>query len=103
MSRGDAVRKYLLLLAACLAAVLPSRASAKDYPARTIKMIVSNAAGSVTDVILRRGPAGDRASAAGGGPQQPRPADRDREHGRRFRDHGRPRLRAGEPGRLHDL
>jgi tripartite-type tricarboxylate transporter receptor subunit TctC len=48
------VRKYLLLLAACLAAALPLRASAQDYPSRPIKMIVSIAAGSVTDVIMRR-------------------------------------------------
>ena len=48
------MRKYLLLLAACLAAALPARASAQDYPARPIKMIVSIAAGSVTDVIMRR-------------------------------------------------
>jgi tripartite-type tricarboxylate transporter receptor subunit TctC len=48
------VRKYLLLLAACLVAALPSRASAQEYPARPIKMIVSIAAGSVTDVIMRR-------------------------------------------------
>jgi tripartite-type tricarboxylate transporter receptor subunit TctC len=41
------------MLALCLAAAWSSPASAQDYPARPIKMIVSIAAGSVTDVIMR--------------------------------------------------
>ena len=47
------MRKMLLLLAVALIAALPLGARAQDYPTRPIKMIVSIAAGSVTDVIMR--------------------------------------------------
>jgi tripartite-type tricarboxylate transporter receptor subunit TctC len=47
------MKKIGLLLVACLAAALPSAARAQTYPDRPIKMIVSIAAGSVTDVIMR--------------------------------------------------
>ncbi len=47
------MRKLIALIIAALAAALPAGARAQDYPARPIKMIVSIAAGSVTDVIMR--------------------------------------------------
>ncbi len=47
------MRKILPLLVAALMAALPPSARAQDYPTRPIKMIVSIAAGSVTDVIMR--------------------------------------------------
>jgi len=47
------VKKILLLLAGLAAAALPQAAAAQNYPNRPIKMIVSIAAGSVTDVIMR--------------------------------------------------
>jgi tripartite-type tricarboxylate transporter receptor subunit TctC len=47
------MKKFGLLLIACLAAALPSASRAQTYPDRPIKMIVSIAAGSVTDVIMR--------------------------------------------------
>jgi tripartite-type tricarboxylate transporter receptor subunit TctC len=48
------VRKLLLVLFACLIACLAATAaSAQNYPDRPVKMIVSIAAGSVTDVIMR--------------------------------------------------
>ncbi len=47
------MKKFALLLVACLAAALPSASRAQNYPNRPIKMIVSIAAGSVTDVIMR--------------------------------------------------
>jgi tripartite-type tricarboxylate transporter receptor subunit TctC len=47
----NAVKKLLLALVATLA--LSSAAQAQNYPDRPIKMIVSIAAGSVTDVIMR--------------------------------------------------
>jgi tripartite-type tricarboxylate transporter receptor subunit TctC len=45
--------RKLLLLIACLVAAWPSAGRAENYPDRPIKMIVSIAAGSVTDVIMR--------------------------------------------------
>ena len=47
------MKKFALLLVACLAAAWPSAGRAQTYPNRPIKMIVSIAAGSVTDVIMR--------------------------------------------------
>jgi len=47
------VKKLILVLIACLAVSWSSAGSAQDYPNRPIKMIVSIAAGSVTDVIMR--------------------------------------------------
>ena len=47
------MKKFALLLVAGLAAALPSASRAQNYPNRPIKMIVSIAAGSVTDVIMR--------------------------------------------------
>jgi tripartite-type tricarboxylate transporter receptor subunit TctC len=48
------VKKLLLVLFACLIASLAATAaSAQNYPDRPVKMIVSIAAGSVTDVIMR--------------------------------------------------
>jgi tripartite-type tricarboxylate transporter receptor subunit TctC len=47
------MRKFLLLLVACLVAAWPPAGRAENYPDRPIKMIVSIAAGSVTDVIMR--------------------------------------------------
>ena len=41
------------ILACCLFAALVSPAGAQTYPDRPIRMIVSIAAGSVTDVIMR--------------------------------------------------
>jgi tripartite-type tricarboxylate transporter receptor subunit TctC len=46
-------KKLALVVIACLAAALPRQAGAQTYPDRPIKMIVSIAAGSVTDVIMR--------------------------------------------------
>ena len=47
------MKKFALLFVACLAAAWPSAGHAQTYPNRPIKMIVSIAAGSVTDVIMR--------------------------------------------------
>jgi tripartite-type tricarboxylate transporter receptor subunit TctC len=47
------MKKSALLLVGCLAAAWPSAGRAQTYPNRPIKMIVSIAAGSVTDVIMR--------------------------------------------------
>jgi tripartite-type tricarboxylate transporter receptor subunit TctC len=47
------MKKFALLFVACLAAAWPSTGRAQSYPNRPIKMIVSIAAGSVTDVIMR--------------------------------------------------
>src|ERR1700733_6387956 len=47
----NAVKKMSLVLIAFLAAL--STANAQNYPDRPVKMIVSIAAGSVTDVIMR--------------------------------------------------
>jgi tripartite-type tricarboxylate transporter receptor subunit TctC len=47
------MRRFLLLLIACFIAASPSAGHAQDYPNRPVKMIVSIAAGSVTDVIMR--------------------------------------------------
>ena len=47
------MKKFALLLVACLAAAWPQASRAQTYPNRPIKMIVSIAAGSVTDVIMR--------------------------------------------------
>jgi len=50
------LKTLVVCLLACLAAcfvVWPSMARADNYPSRPIKMIVSIAAGSVTDVIMR--------------------------------------------------
>jgi tripartite-type tricarboxylate transporter receptor subunit TctC len=47
------MKKSALLFVACLAAAWPSAGHAQTYPNRPIKMIVSIAAGSVTDVIMR--------------------------------------------------
>lgn len=47
------MKKSVLLFMACLAAAWPSAGCAQSYPNRPIKMIVSIAAGSVTDVIMR--------------------------------------------------
>jgi tripartite-type tricarboxylate transporter receptor subunit TctC len=47
------MKKFGLLFIACLAAAWPSAGHAQTYPNRPIKMIVSIAAGSVTDVIMR--------------------------------------------------
>ena len=47
------MKKFALLLVACLATAWPSASRAQNYPNRPIKMIVSIAAGSVTDVIMR--------------------------------------------------
>jgi tripartite-type tricarboxylate transporter receptor subunit TctC len=47
------VKKLVLGFIACLAASWSSAGYAEDYPSRPIKMIVSIAAGSVTDVIMR--------------------------------------------------
>ena len=46
------MKKLAALLLACIAAS-PIASRAQDYPTRPIKMIVSIAAGSVTDVIMR--------------------------------------------------
>jgi tripartite-type tricarboxylate transporter receptor subunit TctC len=46
------VRKFALLVA-CLAASLPVRAVAQDYPTKQIKMIVPISVGSITDVAAR--------------------------------------------------
>jgi tripartite-type tricarboxylate transporter receptor subunit TctC len=47
------MRKFAALLALCFAAIWSPPGHAQDYPNRPIKMIVSIAAGSVTDVIMR--------------------------------------------------
>jgi tripartite-type tricarboxylate transporter receptor subunit TctC len=47
------MKKFALLFIAGLAAAWPSASRAQNYPNRPIKMIVSIAAGSVTDVIMR--------------------------------------------------
>jgi tripartite-type tricarboxylate transporter receptor subunit TctC len=47
------VKKFLPLLIASLIAAWPSAGRAQNYPSRPITMIVSIAAGSVTDVIMR--------------------------------------------------
>jgi tripartite-type tricarboxylate transporter receptor subunit TctC len=47
------VKKLLLVLIACLAVSGSSAGRAQSYPDRPVKMIVSIAAGSVTDVIMR--------------------------------------------------
>jgi tripartite-type tricarboxylate transporter receptor subunit TctC len=47
------MKKFALLLVAGLAAAWPQASRAQNYPNRPIKMIVSIAAGSVTDVIMR--------------------------------------------------
>jgi tripartite-type tricarboxylate transporter receptor subunit TctC len=47
------VKKILLALVAALALMRASAGHAQDYPNRPVKMIVSIAAGSVTDVIMR--------------------------------------------------
>jgi tripartite-type tricarboxylate transporter receptor subunit TctC len=47
------MKKFALLLVAGLAAAWPQASRAQTYPNRPIKMIVSIAAGSVTDVIMR--------------------------------------------------
>jgi tripartite-type tricarboxylate transporter receptor subunit TctC len=47
------MKKFATLLALCLAALWSPPGRAQDYPNRPIKMIVSIAAGSVTDVIMR--------------------------------------------------
>jgi len=47
------MKKFALLLVAGLAAAWPQSSRAQTYPNRPIKMIVSIAAGSVTDVIMR--------------------------------------------------
>jgi tripartite-type tricarboxylate transporter receptor subunit TctC len=47
------VKKLTLALVACLALGFSSASHADSYPNRPIKMIVSIAAGSVTDVIMR--------------------------------------------------
>jgi tripartite-type tricarboxylate transporter receptor subunit TctC len=51
MTKRNAVKKCLVLLLGCL--LLPAAARAQNYPDRPVKMIVSIAAGSVTDVIMR--------------------------------------------------
>jgi tripartite-type tricarboxylate transporter receptor subunit TctC len=47
------MRALARIVACCLFAALPSVAGAQTYPDRPIRMIVSIAAGSVTDVIMR--------------------------------------------------
>jgi tripartite-type tricarboxylate transporter receptor subunit TctC len=47
------MKRVIPLLITCLIAAWPSAGRAQDYPNRPIKMIVSIAAGSVTDVIMR--------------------------------------------------
>lgn len=47
------MKGFLRLFAICLIAGFSSAARAQDYPSHSIKMIVSIAAGSVTDVIMR--------------------------------------------------
>jgi tripartite-type tricarboxylate transporter receptor subunit TctC len=47
------LKKLVPLLIACLIAAWPCAGRAQTYPNRPIKMIVSIAAGSVTDVIMR--------------------------------------------------
>jgi len=47
------VKKVILVLFSCLAVSSSWAARAQTYPSRPIKMIVSIAAGSVTDVIMR--------------------------------------------------
>jgi tripartite-type tricarboxylate transporter receptor subunit TctC len=47
------MKHYARILACCLFAALASPAGAQTYPDRPIRMIVSIAAGSVTDVIMR--------------------------------------------------
>jgi tripartite-type tricarboxylate transporter receptor subunit TctC len=48
------MKKFVPLLIACLIAAWPTAGGAQTYPSRPIKMIVSIAAGSVTDVIMRK-------------------------------------------------
>ena len=47
------MRVFARIVVCCLFATLPSAAGAQSYPDRPIRMIVSIAAGSVTDVIMR--------------------------------------------------
>jgi len=47
------MKRFMPLLVAGLVAAWPSAGSAQNYPSRPIKMIVSIAVGSVTDVIMR--------------------------------------------------
>jgi tripartite-type tricarboxylate transporter receptor subunit TctC len=47
------VKKFVVLSLVCFFVALPRIAGAQTYPDRPVKMIVSIAAGSVTDVIMR--------------------------------------------------
>ena len=84
------------LIFALLLAFGAASAQAETYPDRPIRLIVSIAAGSVTDVIMRNAAVELHAAAR-------RPAAGDREPRRRQRHRRGAGLRAGRARRLHAL
>ena len=89
------MKKLVPLLVAGLLAASMSVGKAQTYPDRPIKMIVSIAAGSVTDVIMR--------TAAAELQQRLGKPIVIENLWRRRRHHRRPDLRAGQARRLHHL